>query len=316
MALALQHRGTTRHDWEAQVGGVPAFRNMDPGHVALILAYMVETDILRDDHGVLWFGRRGEEEYGWRHFMEIFTAFISDPLVGVRHGDQHIGTVHMTTFSRWPEGEVVLVLGGRSWRVTHVDWKGRFAYVVPSDDHGRSRWAGSAQAIRYELCQAMRDVLIGCDLQATISQRAEEAFDNLRQDFSWIESGSTALVRKDDSVRWWTFGGLHANAALAARLKTTHVPAVPNNLSIRLGDKRSTVDIEAAVRALRDVSAETLWPEVSAKALEGLKFSACLPPDLATRVLQTRMTDFPGIRKVLSEPVRFIVERPGESSPP
>jgi ATP-dependent helicase Lhr and Lhr-like helicase len=55
------------------------------------------------------------------------------------YGEHHIGTVHYQTFARWPDGPVVLVLGGRSWRVTHVEWKGRLAYVVPSEDHGRSR---------------------------------------------------------------------------------------------------------------------------------------------------------------------------------
>lgn len=315
MALSLQFGGIARQDWIRQVGSVPGFRSMDPDHVATVLAHMVATGILHDDHGVLWIGRRGEEEYGRRHFMELFTAFLSDPLVGVRHGEHHIGTVHYQTFARWPDSPVVLVLGGRSWRVTHVEWKERLAYVVPSEDHGRSRWAGSGQPIRYELCQAMRDILLGCELQATISQRAAQAFENLRQDFAWLDAGTTAVVRQDDKLRWWTFGGLHANAALAAHLKSAHqIPALANNLSVRLGEHASTEDLEAALRGLRSTPAETLVPDVSAKAIEGLKFNACLPMDLATRVLQMRTTDEPAVRRVLAESVRFVTSAPGKPS--
>jgi len=307
MALALQQGGIARDEWRRQLGNVPGFRTMADEHVAQMLSYMIETAILRDDQGVLWLGRAGEDEYGWRHFMELFTAFISEPLVGVRHGDHHIGNVHSTTFARWPDAEVVLVLGGRSWRVTHVEWGRHLAYVVPSEDQGRSRWAGTGQPIRYELCQAMRDVLIGCDLRASLSKRAIEALDDLRKDFTWLEPGSTAVVRSRDGVRWWTFAGLHANAALATHLKARQGYAVaPNNLAIRMPSDRSGMELEAAIRELRATPPETLLPEVSAKALEGLKFSACLPGELAIRVLQMRMTDFPAVRNVLAEPARFV----------
>ena len=66
------------------------------------------------------------------------------------------------------------------------------------------------------------------------------------------------------------------------------------------------MDLEAAIRELRTVDPETLVPEVSTQALDGLKFTACLPQDLAKRVLQMRMSDVPAERKVLEEPVRFV----------
>jgi ATP-dependent Lhr-like helicase len=76
----------------------------------------------------------------------------------------------------------------------------------------------------------------------------------------------------------------------------------------------SSVELEAAIRKLRQVSPETLLPEVSFKALEGLKFTACLPEELARRVLQVRMTDVPAVGKVLAEPVRFVNLGEGSSS--
>ena len=52
-----------------------------------MVIHMLTTGILREEEGILWLGETGEAEYGYRHFMELFTAFISEPLIGVRHGE-------------------------------------------------------------------------------------------------------------------------------------------------------------------------------------------------------------------------------------
>ncbi|MGE3841407.1 MAG: DEAD/DEAH box helicase [Vicinamibacterales bacterium] len=309
MALALQHGGMARSDWKGEVGGVPGFQAMAEEDVEALLAHMFGTGILRDDNGLVWLGRAGEEEYGRRHFMEIFSAFITEPLIAVRHGDRHIGTVHPTTFGRWPEAEVVIVLGGRSWRVTHVEWDSREAFVTPSKEQGRSRWAGTGQPIRYELCQAMRDVLIGCDLPAMLSRRAVQALEDLRKDFAWLEADSTAIVRTSAGVHWWTFGGLYANTALATWFKGQGVSATPNNLSIRFPGEPPNSTLEALLHALREVPQETLLPEGSDQAIQGLKFNACLPPALATMVLQLRMSDPKALGAVVGQRLRFVVAK-------
>jgi ATP-dependent Lhr-like helicase len=156
----------------------------------------------------------------------------------------------------------------------------------------------------------MRDVLLGTDLPATLSQRAVQALDELRKDFEWLDPSATAIVRKKDATRWWTFGGLYANAAIAARLTEEHRYAVaPNNLAIKIGGEPSDSAIVNAIQAIRALDAEKLVPNVTTKALEGLKFSACLPPDLATRVLQLRMTDSDAVRRVLAEPAQLVAVR-------
>jgi ATP-dependent Lhr-like helicase len=307
MALALQYGGIGHEDWKNELHGVSGFRNMEPADVTAMVEHMLATGILRDEEGILWLGETGEAEYGWRHFMELFTAFISEPLVAVRHGERFVGNVHHTTFARWPDNDVVLVLGGHSWRVTHVDWKQRVAQVAPSGDEGRSRWAGSGQPIRYELCQAMRDVLLGGDLPAALSQRAVQALDELRKDFEWLDGTSTAIVRRKDGIRWWTFGGLYANAAIASKLKEgSAYSTVPNNLAIKITGEPSDAAFSGAVHAIRGLDADSFLPEVTTKALDGLKFNACLPPALATRVLQQRMTDREGVRQVLAQPAKLV----------
>ncbi|GAB3808695.1 hypothetical protein ACFOX0_33365 [Micromonospora zhanjiangensis] len=48
-------------------------------------------------------------------------------------------------------------------------------------------------------------------------------------------------------------------------------------------------------------------PEVSDRAVRGLKFSAALSERLAVATLATRLADFEGAAAVLDLPVRFVV---------
>lgn len=308
MALSLQQGGIARNDWRRWFGGVSAFAALDAATVDGIIEYMLSVGLLFDDGGVLWMGPEGEREYGRRHFMEIFSAFVAEPLFSVRFGDVPLGSVHVTSFMRWPDAEVVVVLGGRSWRVTYVDWRQRLAYVEVSEREGKSRWAGAGQAIRYELCQAMKDVLLGSSLPARLSQRAQASLDGLRSEFRWLQAGETALVPEaKGTLRWWTFAGQLANAAMADRLSATGPPTVVNNLSIRFDRSTSSAVAAGGIRELRTAGEYDIPPPVSDKAVDGLKFNACLPPGLARRVLQLRSTDRRGVELTLQEPVVAVV---------
>jgi hypothetical protein len=50
----------------------------------------------------------------------------------------------------------------------------------------------------------------------------------------------------------------------------------------------------------------TCLPEVSKRALDGLKFSEALPERLAVATLAARLADVRGAERVLDEPTRFI----------
>jgi len=69
-------------------------------------------------------------------------------------------------------------------------------------------------------------------------------------------------------------------------------------------------EIEPLVFELRRVAPETLLPTIDADAITALKFSDCLPPALAQRMLQVRAMDVAGVRDVFSEPVLFIAGEP------
>jgi ATP-dependent helicase Lhr and Lhr-like helicase len=229
MALTLQERGIGRTDWLEWVRGVPGFANIPPDQVQRLVVWMLERGILWDEAGILAMGREGEETYGRRNFLELFSVFMSPPLFSILHGRQELGYVDEMTFLGKHEGPRVLLLGGRSWKVNHIDWQRRIAHVEATEDTGRSRWKGEGQGLGFRLSQAIKRILSTNQASERWSRRARERMSEIRQEFPWLElDSSVAVITDGEAVEWWTFGGNRANATLARQLaheigsKVTH----------------------------------------------------------------------------------------------
>jgi ATP-dependent Lhr-like helicase len=305
MALSLQERGIGRHRWREWIGAMPGFATMDEADIEQIVAYMLDEAILFEDGGVLSLGLVGEDQFGWRNFMELFSVFTSPPLFKIMHGRSEIGEVHRASFEVKQNQVPILQLGGRDWVVKHIDWDARIAYVEPSDSHGRSRWPGDARALRLELCHAIRDVLAGETVPAKLSQRAESELADIREEFAWVERGTTAVVRTAAGYAWWTFAGLLANASLRAEMgEVARQDGRLQNLEIALETGATSSEVERRIAVLRD--APRLAPPVSDDAIEGLKFSRCLPHALATKELKSRLRDDSAEQHALHERTRFV----------
>ena len=113
----------------------------------------------------------------------------------------------------------MLLLAGRAWRVTHLDWKRRRAHVEPAEDDGRSRWRGEGQFLGHELCRAIRRLLAGDEVSPRWSRRAVAQMEAVRAEFPWLtgdDANVLSLGRRE--AAWWTFAGGRANAALAHEL--------------------------------------------------------------------------------------------------
>ena len=137
MALTLQEQGIGRSELWKWLGGMPAFREMRPERRDEVLQWMIDREILWSDQGILSFGQKGEEAYGRKNFLELFSVFLSPPLFSVLHGRQELGFVDELTFLGKHDGPRILLLGGRAWLVNHVDWKRRLAYVEATDAKGQ-----------------------------------------------------------------------------------------------------------------------------------------------------------------------------------
>jgi ATP-dependent Lhr-like helicase len=308
MALCLQERGVGRQEWTGWLEGVPAFARMPAERTGEVVSWMLAEGILFDEDGVLWLGRKGEEEFGRKNFLELFSVFTSPPLFAVRHGRQELGFVDETTFLSRREGPRVLLLGGRAWRVTHLDWGRRVAHVEATEDTGRSRWRGAGLTLGFPLCQAIRLLLAGKASSPRWSRRAQTRLAEIRQGHSWVHSeGPSLLSRPPSGAEWWTFAGTQANATLASELFRVCGGRVDHDaLAITVEGAEGLPAIERAVREVGSRDPASMAARIEEEALEGLKFAECLPKELALLTLASRLRDEPAIRAVLFQPLRVI----------
>ncbi|KAA0252885.1 MAG: DEAD/DEAH box helicase [Acidobacteria bacterium] len=304
LALALQTSGLPRHGWTEWIGGMPGFAAMDGADAARIEEYLLEKGFLFDDGGVVSFGPEGEASFGGRRFLELLSVFSSDPLFSVRFGAKEIGKVDPATFQLSREGDPVLLLAGQAWHVTRIEWQDRIAYVDRITGRGKSVWLGEGPPLSFEVCRAVRDVLTEGIEESALTARGRTKLEELRQQFGWVPAEGTALVEESPGrVRWWTFAGLKANAALADALASGGATiASRDNLSIAVLAP-ALPDVSARVGRLREAGAALEPTSLVADAVDGLKFSDCVPRDLALAILRRRLSDSDAVARVLGEPV-------------
>jgi ATP-dependent Lhr-like helicase len=302
LALCLQEGRVGESLWPEWWGDLPIFDETAPE----IAGWLVETGHLERDGGMLFIGPEAERRYGRRNFMELLAVFTAAPEFTVMHGRQEVGSADPLMLMRKVDGPRVLALGGRAWRVTHVDWTRQRCYVEPADLPARSLWQGALPPDSWELSQAQRSVLLGVTPGVELSQRAVKTLATLREESVhrvW-ESG-TVVERQEDEQWWWTWAGGRGNATLAAALdRVVDVEGRPENHRLRL---RSDVDRRELRAALDDLVAadELAGPVVVEEAVRELKFGEILPPELATRTLAARLGDESAARRVGGDPVRW-----------
>jgi ATP-dependent Lhr-like helicase len=286
MALCLQeHRITmgARQEWW---GDLPLFDDTTEA----ILGHLINEGYFEPDGPFLHIGPEAERRFGRRYFSDLTAVFTAPPEFLVLAGRAEVGTIGTDILTEEVDGPRVLLLGGRSWRVTHVDWDRRHCFVEAADSGGQAKWSGMSGGVSYDITRGMRDVVLG-QLPAGVefTSRATAVLEGLRQSYCDNAARDRLIVRLPDAAagRWWTWAGTAANRTLQASLP-------------KLVDPRQRID-EKSVRLLPGISVQTFqdaigaveWrdPFVDANAVRGLKFSAALPQELAIQTLGARIGD-------------------------
>ena len=290
MALLLERRDLARNDLTREVQQM--FPELPEQGIKAVLDEMLELDILWEDEGLLWFGERGEREFGGRNFLDLVSSFTTPPLLSVQFGATELGFVDPVSVSDSADGEpAVLSLGGRGWRVQSVDLRGRTVWVEPAADTGRSQWLGSSRALSAHVTGAMKKVLVdGKTGHASLSRRATVRLQELRTEFAFLEPEGTSLVRATDGSQvWWTFAGSRANALLASATGRCLNGCTPRWDALGLYLPRD-IALDRA-RLLDTVMGHVELGDAQTQFGEDLKFSSCLRRDLLDRCVRARLLD-------------------------
>ena len=301
LALCLQEGRVGERTWQEWLP-LPALTADAPQ----IAAYLVEQGYLDRDGGMLFIGPEAERRFGHRHFMNLMAVFTAPPEFTVLHGRDEIGRIDPALLADRVDGPRLLLLGGRSWRVTWTDWKRRRCFVESAAGGGRARWlSDGVGGLSFEIARSMRDVLLGAEVPVSLTQRASGVLDGLRSDaIGRVWGGGTVIGRNDSDMRWWTWAGYRVNATLKATLGgVADESQRVDDLSIRLRADLRPSTWRHAVSELKD---RLCLPEVDDKALAGLKFSDALPRPLAVQTLATRLADLQHAKSVIVESSRWL----------
>ena len=296
MALCLQEHRITASARTQWWGDLPVFDDT----AEQIMAHLISEGFFEADGPFLHIGPEAERRFGRRYFSDLTAVFTAPPEFLVLAGRNEVGTIGTDLLTQEVAGPRVLLLGGRSWQVTHVDWERRRCFVEPVDAGGQAKWSGFSGGLSYDITRGMRDVILGrLPTGVEFTERATRTREDLRATYSDNADPERLIVRLPDDAagRWWTWAGTAANRSLQASLP-------------RLVDPRQKLD-EKSVRLLPGVSvaefgdaiAAVEWrdPLVDANAVRGLKFSAALPQELAVATLGARIGDLTAAQTVFTE---------------
>jgi ATP-dependent helicase Lhr and Lhr-like helicase len=292
MALALQETGIGTRIWQEWLLRLPAFAAISEHDRAAVLKHMLDQGYLQEDGGKLGLGVKGEEDFGYRNFMELFSVFTSTPEFSVYWGRQHLGSVHESTFLTRSEGPIRLSLAGRAWRVEELDWSQRTVFVSPEQERGVSRWLGLGRPLPFDLCRKIRTILTDEDSYQCLARRATDALAEAREEFCWLRSDAVCVRTPtgEDRTEIWTYAGQTVNSSLSNALsRAADKTASVDNFRLRLNGVFSADMVQQWFLEMQKLGPLPPAPADLALILERLKFRQCLPKELAESMLSCRL---------------------------
>lgn len=115
------------------------------------------------------------------------------------------------------------------------------------------------------------------------------------------------LHSANSETEWWTFAGVGANATLAHELAQILKSWLAyDSLTVTFAPHLSLDAVEQALHELQERDVKQMRPAIEPRAMFGLKFSECLPDDLAVHVLEARLRDPAVVEQTLHQGRRFV----------
>lgn len=146
--------------------------------------------------------------------MKLLAVFTAAPESRVYAGRQEIGSVETGVLTGEVDGPRVPLLGGRSWKVTHIDWNRRQVFVENTDIQVRAKWMSLPDGASFEVTRGAREVLLGAEpAGVTLTRRAAATLEDLRlQQADQVTDGAFVIARDArDEWRWRTWAGAKTN---------------------------------------------------------------------------------------------------------
>ena len=257
-----------------------SFPELATDDITALVEHLVEKQFLDRSEGVVRVGPETERVYARGHYRDLLASFSGSMLLTGRHGSSEVGYIDPTVLTGEQDNRLLL-LAGRSWRVTEVEWSKRIVWLEPAREGGKARWMGGARSLGRDVCQAIRTVLAsGAPPIVTLSQRARAALGSLTDELPMTMGAHFVMARSDAApVRTWTFAGTRANRTWA------HQASVGGH---KVRFDAMSVHAPAAMLADAAPGQLTLTDAEIATFAESVKFADCVPQRLLAQTILAR----------------------------
>lgn len=189
-----------------------SFPELSMPDIGVLIQSLLDCQYLAAESGdVLQIGREAERKYGGGHYRDLMATFSGPDLLVARHGSTELGFLDPAVFVG-QQGQCIVLLSGRSWKVTNVEWRKRIAWLEPAEVGGKARWMGGGRELSAELAEAIRQVLESGHVDhISLSRRAVVALDELRDAIPVTQGQGIIEEMSGGRFRRWTFAGSRAN---------------------------------------------------------------------------------------------------------
>ncbi len=296
MAALLERPQWAKHDLLRLL--CEAFPESNPQGVTKLIDHMVELGFLMDMEGVLQIGPATEKNYGRAHYKDLLASFSGAQLLLGRYGSVEVGFIDPMMLADDKENRLIL-LAGKSWHITDVDWKRQTVWLEPAKEGGKARWTGSGRTLSREIAQGIFRALDtesddeNSAKHTVTSKRARLKIEEIREFIPDTCSALIQVIQKGEPgrVRLWTFDGTRVNRTIAKQLQSAvgikRVDALGMDLKAPVDAKTMAVDF--CVSGL-----EFMADEIKERA-KPIKFSDCLPETLLVQIIRRRQFEQPMI---------------------
>ena len=284
MAATLERSQWPRQELVALLLG--AFPESGQQGISEVINHIVQTGYLTDTDGVLQIGPMTEKQFGRSHYKDLLASFSGAQLLLGRFGNMEVGYIDPTMLTGEKQDRLIL-LAGKSWRITEVDWKRRTVWLEPAKEGGKARWKGTGRTLSREIAQGiLRALREGTQGPTVISKRASLQIEQILEEVPDTGSVGTLAVTRSESggARLWTFGGTRANRTIAKQIQSLvevrRIDAIGVDLKNPIDPSQLNAGVlEAAIQYSSD--------EIKDLA-KSIKFSECLPASLLVEIIRKR----------------------------
>jgi ATP-dependent Lhr-like helicase len=284
MAATLEHAQWPRHELVALLCG--AFPESSKDGIAGVIDHMVRLGYLVDIGSVLHIGPMTEKQFGRAHYKDLLASFSGAQLLLGRFGNVEVGYIDPTMLTGEKQDRLIL-LSGKSWRITDVDWKKRVVWLEPVKEGGKARWTGSGRTLSREIAQGiLRSLYHGVGEHTIISKRTRDQVEQIMEEVTSAPISTTLTITRNGAggARLWTYAGTRANRTTARQIQSLvevrRIDAIGIDLKTPIELGLLTADI---------LTSEITFSEGEISELaKPVKFSECLPDGLLTEIVRVR----------------------------